>query len=151
MINQEQLNMSFRILSLIILIVTPLSFAYARKPAVEDFVGIEIEHPEGTPQGTEGLFNFEKDINHFEQNKNTTAMKEIKETPVAAETTKGGFTTVMGIFFLLGLPAAIWLFMVNNLRQKAHIESASNIEVLEKYRREKQEARKAEEKFNKAS
>jgi hypothetical protein len=41
--------------------------------------------------------------------------------------------------------------MMNNLRQKAHIESASNIEVLEKYRREKQEAKKIQDELKKVS
>ena len=45
----------------------------------------------------------------------------------------------------------IWFLMMSNLRQKAKIESASNIEVLEKYRRERQEAKKAEEAFKKSA
>lgn len=142
--------MSFRILGLILLIIAPAAFAQGRKPAVEDFVGIEVEHPEGTPQGTEGLFNFEKAIDKFELKKVEAPAKISTSTVATKAEAPGDFTTAISLAFLLGLPGIIWFFMLNNLRQKAHLESASNIEVLEKYRREKQKS-KAEAVFNKAS
>ena len=145
--------MSFRTLGFILLIAAPMAFAQGRGrgPAVEDFVGIEVEQAQGTPPGTEGLFNFEKDIDKFEMRKVNSPAK-ITDTAVTSKSEgPNDFTTAIGLAFLIGLPGLIWFFMMNNLRQKAHIESASNIEVLEKYRREKQEAKKAEETFTKAS
>ena len=142
--------MYFRTLGFMILIVTQVSFAYARRPAVEDFVGIDVDHPEGTPQGTEGLFNFEKDINKFE-------IKEVKTIKAApAITTRnaqgpGPLATALTILFVIGLPGFTWFMMMNHLRQKAHAESASNIEVLEKYRREKQEATKSRDESKKVA
>jgi uncharacterized protein HemX len=132
------------------LITTQLSFAQGRGPAVEDFVGIDIEQPEGTPQGTEGLFNFEKQMDKFEKTKDQPAPKAAS---AATFESKGpnGLTTAVTIAFILGLPGLIWFLMMNHLRQKAQVESASNIEVLEKYRREKQEAKKAVEDIKKAS
>ncbi len=141
--------MSFRTLGFMLLIITQVAFAQGRKPAVEDFVGIEVDQPEGTPQGTEGLFNFEKDIDKFEHTKGSSS------GVVTAVNTKtqdsSDLTTALVIAFMLGLPGMIWFLMMSNLRQKAKIESASNIEVLEKYRRERQEAKKAEEAFKKSA
>lgn len=141
--------MSFRTLGFIFLIITQVAFAQGRKPAVEDFVGIEVDQPEGTPQGTEGLFNFEKDIDKFEHTKDSSS----GVAPVVNTKTQdpSDLTTALVIAFMLGLPGMIWFFMMSNLRQKAKIESASNIEVLEKYRRERQEAKKAEEAFKKSA
>ena len=142
--------MSFRILGFILLIISQVSFAQGRGPAVEDFVGIEVDHPEGTPQGTEGLFNFEQEMNKFDTTKKTP-VNSVKSVASVKVDGPNGVTTAIAIAFILGLPGLIWFFMMNNLRQKAHIESASNIEVLEKYRREKQEAKKAQEEFKKVS
>ena len=141
--------MSFRTLGFMFLIITQVAFAQGRKPAVEDFVGIEVDQPEGTPQGTEGLFNFEKDIDKFEHTKDSSS----GVAPVVNTKTQdpSDLTTALVIAFMLGLPGMIWFFMMSNLRQKAKIESASNIEVLEKYRRERQEAKKAEEAFKKSA
>jgi hypothetical protein len=142
--------MYFRTLGFIFLITTQFSFAQGRGPAVEDFVGIDIEHPEGTPQGTEGLFNFEKQIDNFEKIKDRpTTKKPTTETLEAKE--PNSVTTAVAIAFILGLPCLIWFLMMNHLRQKAQVESAANIEVLEKYRREKQEAKKSVEEIRKAS
>jgi hypothetical protein len=142
--------MYFRTLGFIFLITTQFSFAQGRGPAVEDFVGIDIEQPEGTPQGTEGLFNFEKQMDKFEKTKDRpTAKTSANEIFEAKE--PNGVTTAITIAFILGLPGLIWFLMMNHLRQKAQVESASNIEVLEKYRREKLEAKKSVEEIKKAS
>ena len=143
--------MYFRTLAFTFLVLSQVCYAQGRKPAVEDFVGIEVEHPENTPQGTESLFNFEKDISKFEdpkiESKKTSrpkAVTKIQEPPMS-------LTAIIGIAFFLGLPAIIWFTMMNHLRQKAHIQSASNIQVLENYRREKEEAKKTQEAYKKVS
>ncbi|MBA2405422.1 MAG: hypothetical protein H0V66_11670 [Bdellovibrionales bacterium] len=142
--------MYFRTLGFILLMVTQVGFAQGRKPAVEDFVGIEIEHPEGTPQGTEGLFNFEKEITKFEEVKPQPAKPTVASTSFTADG-PGVVTTALTVALILGLPGLIWFFMMNHLRQKAQVESASNIEVLEKYRRDRQEAKKAEQTYKKSA
>lgn len=143
--------MYFRLLSITMLLFSQLSFANGRGPAVEDFVGIEVDHPEGTPQGTEGLFNFEKDIQRFESTKGKTLSSSKTDTVFRESAQPNSTTTAVAIIFILGLPVMIWFIMMNHLRQKAHAESASNIEVLEKYRREKQEAKKAQDEYKKVS
>ena len=54
--------MFLRSLITICLLLTVSASTFARKPAVEDFVGVESEHYKKTPKGTEVLFNFEKQI-----------------------------------------------------------------------------------------
>ena len=142
--------MYFRTLAFIILVISQVSFAQARKPAVEDFVGIEIDQPEGTPQGTEGLFNFEKDISKFGETKEQPLKSAKTDTSVSNEEPTS-LTTILAITFILGLPILIWSLMMHHLRQKAHVESALNIEVLEKYRQQRAESRKAAEEYKKAS
>lgn len=142
--------MYFRTLGFILLVVTQVSFAQGRKPAVEDFVGIEIEHPEATPQGTENLFNFEKDMTSFVEKKGQPLNSNKIDTSFHASA-PSPLTAGLALFFLIGLPMIIWFMVMNHLKQKAHVQSASNIEVLEKYRRERQEAKKAQEEFKKVS
>lgn len=138
----------FHIVALALMMVIQVDSAQARKPAVEDFVGIEVEHPEGSPQGTEGLFNFEKDIHKFQN-------KQVQIAPQKATNSTGAQNSntmmIVTVALIFSLPAMIWVLMMHNLRQKAHAESASNIEVLEKYRKEREEARKAQEDYRKVS
>lgn len=143
--------MFFRTLGFMLLVVTQVAFAQGRGPAVEDFVGIEIDHPAGTPQGTEGLFNFEKDMDKFEKTKGQAFNSAKTDTSAPAQEGPSPVTTAVTVAFILGLPAFIWFMMMNHLRQKAQIESASNIEVLEKYRIARQEAKKAQEEYKKVS
>lgn len=142
--------MYFRTLGLILLMVSQLSFARGRGPAVEDFVGIEVEHPEGTPQGTEGLFNFEKDIHQFEKSKTQFDQIVKPQEPISTEGPSSS-TTSVAILFVIGLPGLIWFLMMQHLRQKAQVEGASNIEVLETYRKNRLEAKKAQENLKKVS
>lgn len=137
--------MSFRLIGFSLFILTSVALAEGRKPAVEDFVGIEVENAEATPQGTEVLFNFEKDINQFEQTKAATIRPKVNTEAPAS------MLTVVGISLLVALPLFSWLMFIRHLRQKAGIENASNIEVLEKYRKERELAKKAEEKYKKVS
>ncbi len=141
--------MYFPSLGLILLLASQLSFAQGRKPAVEDFVGIEIETPQTTPQGTEGLFNFEKDIGEYQKVKDNTA-KLVKENP-ATETTNNNLSATAAVLLILGLPGLMWFLIMNQVRQKAQLESASSIEVLENYRKEKEANKKTQEDYKKVS
>ncbi len=142
--------MYFRALGFTLLVLTQVSFAQGRKPAVEDFVGIEVDHPEATPQGTEVLFNFEKDMDKFEDKKGQPLNSAKTDTSIQNEK-PNTLTTVFAVSFILGLPALIWFLMMNHLRAKAKVEGASNIEVLENYRRQREEAKKAQEDIRKVS
>ena len=141
--------MYFPSLGLILLLASQLSFAQGRKPAVEDFVGIEIETPQTTPQGTEGLFNFEKDIGEYQKVKDNTA-KLVKENP-ATETTNNNLSATAAVLLILGLPGLMWFLIMNQVIQKAQLESASSIEVLENYRKEKEANKKTQEDYKKVS
>lgn len=133
---QENLLMLFRTLALAILVFSSAAFAAGRSPAVEDFVGIEMEERQVVPQGTESLFNLEQDIqrleNRPEQKKPTVS--EFLKTPY-------GPGAVVGIILALGLPLSLWFLVMSHFKRKASLESASNIEVLEKYRQEREKKR----------
>ena len=138
--------MLFRTLGICLLLISTLSFAQGRKPAVEDFVGIEIDHQEVTPQGTESLYNLEQDLKGLEDKKNKPATKQ---NAVISESKNWSMTTIFGISLVLGLPLAVWLLIMSHMKKKASLESASNIEVLEKYRKERE--KKSDQSIKKAS
>lgn len=61
---------------LIIVLFSALNIAFARKPAVEDFVGIEPEGTDFSKPGTEGTFtpyNFSQNASIFNQNSSTNS------------------------------------------------------------------------------
>lgn len=139
--------MLFRTLALCFLLFSITSFAVGRKPAVEDFVGIEFEEKQVAPQGTESLYNLEQDIQRIE----SQPAKPEKEARIgqSQKSESWGMKAVFGISLALGLPLIIWLMVMSHLKKRASIESASNIEVLEKYRRERE--KKSQEKIRKVS
>jgi hypothetical protein len=142
--------MHFRTLAFLVLLISSFSYAQGRKPAVEDFVGIEIEHPtEDSPQGTESLFNFEKDMTRYVAEKDQPSKAKISQG--TQETATWGLGTIFGLTVAILLPLVSWLTVMNHLRRKAHVESASNIEILEKYRKEREQSRKTQEDIRKAS
>lgn len=139
--------MIFRTLALCLLLLSSFSFAQGRKPAVEDFVGIEVDQAEATPHGSETLYNLEQDLNKINAQKNQPSQK-VTSAPAPASTS-WSMTAIIGLSLLLGLPLLVWLMMMSHLKKKASLESASNIEVLEKYRKERE--KKSEEKVRKVS
>ncbi len=139
--------MGFRTLGFVLLIITTTSFAQGRKPAVEDFVGIEVDQPQVLPQGTESLYNLEQDLSKLEAKKKSTA-KQAPVTEIIPEQPLN-ISTIFGISIIFGLPLVVWFLVMSHFKKKASQESASNIEVLEKYRKERE--RKSEEKIRKVS
>ena len=135
--------MHFRLLIFSALFLSFSALGSGRAPAVEDFVGIEVDHVESTPKGAESLYNLENDI-HAVQIKESEHHRE-KMTP---SVTTREFTweplAVLTMAILVLVPMFACLVTMRKLRKKATIESASNIEVLEKYRKER-EARKNQE------
>jgi len=121
----------------------PLS--YARGPAVEDFVGVEMEGPDSPPQGTEGLINFEKEMNDFSSNQKKTTnptMSSVQNSP------SNSVSAYLGYAVILLLPLISWMMMLNHLKSQAREKNAANLQILENYRREKE---KKQEEIKKAS
>lgn len=139
--------MAFRVLTLSFLfLISNFSFARGRSPAVEDFVGIEYEEKRVAPQGTESLFNLEQDIHKIQ----TQKAKPRKNAEIKTQETNNlGMRTIFGVSLALGLPLMIWFMIMSHLKKKASLESASNIEVLEKYRKERE--KKSQENIRKVS
>ncbi|WP_408097573.1 hypothetical protein ACJVC5_01300 [Peredibacter sp. HCB2-198] len=132
--------MAFRTLGLCLLFLSISVVAHAnRSPAVEDFVGIEIDQPEATPHASETLFNLEQDMTKLEESRKNPPKPEIVE-PSKPWSAYSMLAVVLGV----GLPTFVWLTIMGHLRKKATLESASNLEVLEKYRKERELAKKNE-------
>ena len=138
--------MTFRSLALFLVVYSGISFAEGRKPAVEDFVGIEIEESKVAPQGTESLYNLEQDLDQIQSRINKPA--QIK-TKISEADKDWSVTTIFGISLILGLPLITWYLVMSHFKKKASIDSASNIAVLEKYRKERE--KKSEDSIKKAS
>lgn len=140
--------MLFRTLGLGLLFLSVISVSEARKPAVEDFVGIEVDEAEATPNSSDTLFNLEQDMSKLEESRTNPP----KPAPQIAQT-KNVMSpfSILGIMMAIGLPMVVWLMVMSHMRKKASVESASNLEVLEKYRRERENAKKSEETIKKVS
>jgi hypothetical protein len=134
--------MHFRLVSLVFFLLSTYTWsAPGRSPAVEDFVGIEVEQPPASP-GSEHLFNLEQDVKNIQQVRESGSIKAAKlPQPSTPESSPWNLTTVLGALFIMSLPLISWMLVLNHLKNKASEESASNIEVLEKYRQERELAR----------
>lgn len=142
--------MHFRALIFIGILVSSFAWGLDRKPAVEDFVGIEIEHPETTtPHGTGSLEDLGKDIQTIHAEAYT--VKKVPKQYTSATTPQWSIVNVMALVLILGLPLLSWLMVMNRMRKRASLESASNVEVLERYRRERELSKKRDEAERKAS
>lgn len=144
--------MQLRSFIIVGLLFSSVAWGVDRRPAVEDFVGIEVEHPEATPLPADSLVNLEKDIQtiHAEAYTVKSAPKKTIFSSTV-ETSDWGLVNSMAVIFIVGLPLFSWLFVMNRLRRRASVESASNVEVLERYRREREQSRKKEDIERKAS
>ena len=104
---------------------------YARKPAVEDFIGVEPESYKTTPPGTEVLYNFEQNVQAFGQDNFNP--QESFQSP---------WIGVFAIGAFIFLPALMWFGMTRNTPQPDSIQetsaestpSGNNVHVLEDYR-----------------
>lgn len=94
--------------------------SFARGPAVEDFVGIESETPDVTPEGTEALFNFEQDVAEY-QNRPQQKEAVIVHHPSAKAhqgTSSWPISAWLGVFVVLGLPVVTWLLTMRHLKAR---------------------------------
>lgn len=103
----------------LILVMLSLSVA-ARKPAVEDFVGIESETPDTTPSGTESLFNFSSEVKEFQKGRPQQPVVRYaqQQAPLAPATPSTSMALWLGIFFVLGLPMLTWAVMATHLKKR---------------------------------
>jgi hypothetical protein len=143
--------MQFRSFIIIGLLLSSVAWGVDRRPAVEDFVGIEVDHPESVPQGTDSLVNLEKDIQTIHAEAYTVKSSPKKASFTEPSESHWSILNSMAVLLTIGLPLISWLFVMNRLRKRASLESASNVEVLEKYRRERELGRKKEVSERKAS
>ncbi len=131
------------VFSLLLLISSP---SFARGPAVEDFVGIEMQETPTHLHGAELLYNLEQDVNLIAQVENTPVQSTAKTQGQPWST-----SALFALITLLGLPLIAWSIAMNYFRKKALAESAANIEVLENYRKQKMASQEEEEEQRKVS
>lgn len=117
-------------------ISTLMSSALARKPAVEDFVGVEPEGYQKTPQGTEVLFDFGSKLQPVEA--------QTKKNPnLSSKVDIDAFSTFI-LFAFATLPFLMWFGINQSIKEAQAINSTqvppksasqnSNVESLESYR-----------------
>jgi hypothetical protein len=107
--------MKLLVFALVVFTLT-LPFAQARKPAVEDFVGIESETPDVTPQGTEALFNFEQEVTAHSERPVQPVIR-YAETSKTQSSSQWPLSAWFGIATVLGLPFATWLLTMRHLKK----------------------------------
>jgi len=126
-------RMLFQVFIIVSSLMLNCEAAPGRAPAVESFVEIEVEQKPERSLGSEVLFNLEQNSNNKKAIKSTAHA----ETQISAFAS-WNFSTIMGLMIVLGLPLLSWFLVMNHLREKAQEQSASNIEILSKYREEKE-------------
>ena len=108
---------------LVLAVVLTYVEAHARGPAVEDFVGIESEQQDVTPEGTEALFNFEKDVKDYQNRPAETTQAVIVKKPVAgqnpAQNTSWPLSAWFGVAIVLALPLITWVLTMGHLKKRA--------------------------------
>ena len=93
----------------------------ARGPAVEDFVGIESETPDVTPEGTEALFNFEQDVANYQTQpakKSEAVIVHHPTSKMVKQTNSWPVSAWLGVFVILGLPVVTWLLTMRHLKAR---------------------------------
>jgi hypothetical protein len=125
------------ILSLLILNISLMANSFARKPAVEDFVGVESQDYKETPKGTEVIFNFGQHIQKFKNEVPTVS-------PSGSSDLSGGFG-LLAIFSFIALPFLMWFGIAIKTKHvtksksfKSGVESSENIANLSDYRSDEQ-------------
>ena len=104
----------------------------ARKPAVEDFVGIESTTPDIIPSGTEAMFNFNKEVTAYAKDgPSQPVVRYMKEQPKMESPTAstGSFSLWFGIGFVLALPMITWAVMSQHLKARDAVRPAATATV----------------------
>lgn len=108
---------------LFFIVVLTVTGGHARGPAVEDFVGIENQEPDVTPEGTHALFNFQAEVETFKKEGSKPATVEIRKVealqqapaPVTSSTS-WPLSTWFGALVVLALPVVTWSLTMRHLK-----------------------------------
>ncbi len=95
--------------TLMLFLISLVSFsAHARKPAVEDFVGVEPENYQKTPEGTQVLFDFKKELS----TKNISSKEKNLFGSISSNSSLGAY----GLALFITLPFLMWFGLTRNVR-----------------------------------
>lgn len=108
---------------LFFIVVLTVTGGHARGPAVEDFVGIENQEPDVTPEGTHALFNFQAEVENFKKEGPRPSAVEIRKVetlqqapaPVTSSTS-WPLSTWFGALVVLALPVVTWSLTMRHLK-----------------------------------
>jgi hypothetical protein len=119
--------------------------AHARKPAVEDFIGIESEASPVNPAGTETLYNFSTEISRFEEAPVEVTVVRTTPSAIAPQTQPTNWTLSpwWAVAAVLLLPLTAWRLV---MRKVEELPTADNVTLLAAHR-----AKKKVEEYKKAS
>ncbi len=106
--NEVKKGFSMKV-TLMLFLISLVSFsAYARKPAVEDFVGVEPENYQKTPEGTQVLFDFKKEL--------STKDISSKDQPLIGSVSSNSSLGAYGLALFVTLPFLMWFGLTRNVR-----------------------------------
>jgi len=102
-----------------LLTIITCSGIHARGPAVEDFVGIDIEEQDLTPSGTHALFNFEAELSGAATTSAPTqaviTKTQLKAASSSSETSP--WSQWLGVLVILSLPVVTWSLTMRHLNK----------------------------------
>lgn len=111
---------------LFFVVVLTVAGVHARGPAVEDFVGIENQEPDVTPEGTHALFNFQAEVQSFNEGGAKPSSVEIRRVdrpqpaPAPVSSSSGWpLSTWFGALVVLALPVVTWSLTMRHLKVPA--------------------------------
>lgn len=106
--NEVKKGFSMKV-TLMLFLISLVSFsAQARKPAVEDFVGVEPENYQKTPEGTQVLFDFKKELSAKDFSS--------KEQPLFGSVSSNSSLGAYGLALFITLPFLMWFGLTRNVR-----------------------------------
>ncbi len=119
------------VIYVLLLITLSFSTAIARGPAVEDFVGIEIEQPDLTPTGTHALFNFEQELTEVKaEQAPTQAVISKTDLKAASPTSESSpWAQWFGIVVILALPVVTWSLTMRHLNKRTEEVLPDNVAI----------------------
>lgn len=119
------------VIYVLILSTLTLTSVFARGPAVEDFVGVDIEQPDLTPAGTHALFNFEQELTEVKADQAPTqaviTKTELKAASAASETSP--WSQWLGIVVILALPVVTWSLTMRHLNKRTEEVLPDNVAI----------------------
>ena len=105
--------------------------AHARKPAVEDFIGIEPETSPVNPAGTEALYNFSTEISKFEAAPVEVTVVQANANTVAPQSQANGWSLSpwWAVTAVLLLPLTAWRLVMRKVEELPPVDNVTELAI----------------------